>query len=327
MLTFLSAAFAKAQAVYVDGLPRDTSYNLNRTFLKERKKFPFIRPVYSKLPKGVVAYEGLVYSVVDSSPYEDRKLHVNLYRLDNNKVYPALIMVHGGGWSSGDFTMQIPLAQQIAARGYVTVPVEYRLTPEAKYPAGIHDLRACVRWVRTHAEQYGIDASRIAISGCSAGGQMATLVGAANGVPQYESQRGNTDISGMVQAVVNVDGLSDFTVKEAIERAARAKAEEKNLPVDAQWLGGAYEERSNTWKEASPVYWVSHQSAPVCFINSSTPRFHNGRDKMIQKLDSLSIYSEVHTMEDTPHPFWLFEPWFDPTVSCIVNFLDRVLSK
>jgi len=308
-----------AQTTIINGIPRDTSFTLNNAYNSTKKNFPFIQSVTSSLPDGVIAKEGLIYATLGK-----RELHVNLYRPDDAKIYPALIMVHGGGWNSGDLTMQVPMAQQIAAKGYVTIPVEYRLIPEAKYPAGLYDLKACVRWARANAAKYGIDPSRIAISGCSAGAQLAKLVGITNGMEQYEGKEGKPTVPSTIQAIVSIDGIATFISDEIINRAREAKATGKPLPVDALWLGGIYEERNEIWKEASSLYWVSKQSPPVCFINSSIPRFHNGRDEMIEKLNQLGIYSEVHTIPETPHPFWLFHPWFKTTVNYTVAFLDRI---
>ena len=314
----------KAQTVTVNGIPKDTSFTVNSAYNSSRRDFRFIRPVLPYLPEGVTAKENLVYSMLPDTPFGKRELHVNLYRPDDAEVYPALIMVHGGGWNSGDLTMEIPMAQQIAAKGYVTIPVEYRLIPEAKYPAGLHDLKACVRWVRANAFQYGIDPARIAISGCSAGAQLAKLAGVTNGLERYEGAGGNPAVSSAVQAVVSIDGIATFINDASIAQANEAKETGRTLPVGAIWLGGTYEEQAEVWKEASSLYWVSEQSPPVCFINSSIPRYHNGRDEMIEKLSELGIYSEVHTIPDTPHPFWLFNPWFKTTVNYAVSFLDRV---
>jgi len=66
---------------------------------------------------------------------------------------------------------------------------------------------------------------------------------------------------------------------------------------------------------------------PILFINSSLPRFHAGRDSVISILNSHGIYSEVHTLPETPHPFWLFHPWFDQTVEYATGFLDKVLKR
>jgi len=70
---------------------------------------------------------------------------------------------------------------------------------------------------------------------------------------------------------------------------------------------------------------VGKDTPPVLFINSALPRFHAGRDSVISILNKHHIYSEVHTIPNTPHPFWLFHPWFEPTVKYMVDFLDTIL--
>ena len=65
----------------------------------------------------------------------------------------------------------------------------------------------------------------------------------------------------------------------------------------------------------------------MLFINSALPRFHAGRDDLIRLLDRQGIYSEVHTFPDTPHPFWLFHPWFEPTAEYTIAFLDKVFHQ
>lgn len=322
ILIFLSLLFPtlRSQTVYINGIPRDTSFTVWQTYVKQKKYFPDIKIVRPELPDGVIEKDSLVYSKVGK-----RELHLNMYRPDDGKKYPALIMIHGGGWNSGDLTLQIPMAMKIAAQGYVTIPIEYRLIPEAVYPAGINDVKAAVRWVRTNAKKYGIDPNKIAISGCSAGGQLAMLAGTTNGLKVYEGQGGNNKTSSDIQAIINIDGISTFIEEESIINAEKARKSGGKMPVNALWLGGTYQEQPQTWEQASALYWVSKKSAPVCFINSAIPRFHNGRDETIQKLNDLGIYSEVHTIDNTPHPFWLFHLWFQTTVDYMVNFLNKTL--
>ncbi|MDU1904102.1 MAG: alpha/beta hydrolase [Dysgonomonas sp.] len=315
---FIIVGFTYSQNVIIDGISRDTSFTLHSAYVKEKKYRPYIEKVLPQLPEGVRVFENITYS----QPYEGRELLLNLYRANDNKKYPALIMVFGGGWSSGSLQMQVPMAQQIAKQGYVTIPVEYRLSPEAQYPAAVYDLKTAVRWARANADKYGIDTTKIAISGCSAGGQLAALIGITNGQPQYEDKKEYPEYSSTVQAVINIDGVTNFFGAE-LDSNKEALAKGKKSPAAIRWLGN-FDEKEENWKAASSVYHITEHSAPVCFINSSIPRFHDGRDDAIEKLNSYGIYSEVHEIPDTPHPFWLFKPWFDTNVGYMVNFLNKM---
>ncbi len=309
-------------------VPRDTSYTTYQTYIKVKKTRPYVEMALPILPLGVIAYENIPYTVIPDSPYGHRELLVNIYRKNDGKKYPALLMVHGGAWSSGDRSMQIPMAQQIAAHGYVTIPVEYRLSPEAPYPAALHDLKTAVRWARAHAEEYGIDTTRISISGCSAGGHLASLVGMTNGSARHEGTGQYREHSSDVQAVVDMDGVLTFVNQENIDETnENIRKLNGELPKNAIWLQGRYEDHKKIWEEASPLLWVTEKSAPICFINSLNPRYHTGRNEMIEKLNAYHIYSEIHQIEELLHPFWLFHPWFNDVVLYTINFLDKTLPE
>lgn len=301
------------------GILRDTTFNLFGTFKKEIKYRPYIHIPDTVLPEGVADSDYIGYY----TPVAGHTLQLRVFRPDNDSVYPALLMVHGGGWSSGSPSMQVPMAQRIARCGYVAIPVEYRLSPEALYPAAVYDLKEAVKWVRKNARQYRVDPHRIAISGCSAGGQLATLVGTTNGRLEYENKRKRKEVSSDVQAIVNIDGSVDFTEATSARNASEQFAKGR-VPASVKWLGGTLETNPANWVAASPLFQVSAHSVPICFINSSIPRFHDGRDEMRRQLDAYGIYSEVTEWDDTPHPFWLFDPWIEPTVEVAVRFLDKI---
>ena len=65
-----------------------------------------------------------------------------------------ILLVHGGGWKSGDKSLQIPMAKALAARGYVTAVLEYRLSPEAKFPAALEDIQDALLWMKENAEHF-----------------------------------------------------------------------------------------------------------------------------------------------------------------------------
>ncbi len=293
------------------GYETDTSFNLESAYQHNKKNFPQIKPVYpSSLPmNGIAEKRDMTYKDLG---YRELKMDIFYPSSKSKKLKPGIVMVHGGGWRSGDKKLQIPMAKALAARGYVTAAVEYRLSLEAKYPAGVQDVKDAIKWLKTNAKEFGLDTGKVAISGSSAGGQLAALVGFTNGKEIYQSSPKGP--SSDVHAVIDMDGVLAFHHPESSEGA-----------VAAQWLGGTYEEVPQIWDEASALHQVGPNAVPVLFINSQYPRFHAGRDDMTKKLDEMGIYSKVHTFPETPHPFWLFEPWFEPTVDLVDNFLDRVL--
>jgi acetyl esterase/lipase len=319
---FCFQVFLNAQNVIpAKEIPRDTTYTVYQTYIKIHKNFPEATPALPVLPEGVTAIRNLEYTVINDSTGKNRALHVDLFRPAKPGKYPALVMIHGGGWRSGDKSMQVPMAMQIAAKGYVTVAVEYQLSLEAKYPSAVYNIKSAIRWLRANADKYQIDTSKIAISGCSAGGHLAALIGMTSGVAKFEGDQGNSGYSSKIQAIIDIDGVLDFMAPSSLNTPRQPNS------ADVSWLGGTFTEVPATWKDASSIFWVNKNSPPIMFLNSGFSRFHAGQDEMIGILNELGIYNEVHKFDVKVHPFWLFHPWFEPTVSYMVNFLDKVFKS
>jgi len=308
-ILFLVSAAALAQ----QPIPRDTSFTIQGTFVKEKKHRPYIEIARPEMSAGVVFLKDQVYKKSG-----ERVLRADVYypkkKIKGN--YPGVILIHGGGWRSGDKSQTTSMAIALANAGYVAVCVEYRLSLEAKFPAAVYDIKSAIRWMRASSKKFNLDEKKIATLGMSAGGQLATLVGFTSFNKEYEDTIGNPKQSSAIQAVVNIDGTLSFHHPESQEGAATVL-----------WLNGTYEEIPKVWESASPLDQVSKHSPPIAFINSSIPRYHAGRDDMIKRLNSFHIYSEVHTLADTPHPFWFFNPWFTPTVNYAVRFLDQTFKN
>jgi acetyl esterase/lipase len=218
--------------------------------------------------------------------------------------------VHGGGWRSGTRDNLAPMAIRMAQRGYASATISYRLSGEAKYPAALDDVKAAVRWMREQGGVHGIDPKRIAVAGGSAGGQLASLAG----------------VTGEgIRAVVNIDGLSDFTSEEAL----RYEDDPSKKPSAAgAWFGGRYADKSALWRDASPTFHVSAKTPPMMFIGSAQPRFAAGREAMVEKMTAHGVASRVLLLPGTPHSFWLFDPWLEPTVTAMASFLaEHMRSK
>jgi pectinesterase len=301
----LSATSALAQPSTIN---RDTSFTIQSAFVKEVKKYPFIKIVDAAIPKDISIKRNVVYTSL-----KDRDLHLDLYYQTNSrKKKPGVLLIHGGGWKSGDKSQNEAMAIKLASNGFIAVTAEYRLSPEAQYPAALHDLKAAIRWMRSNSSTFKLNKKKIAVLGVSAGGQLAALIGATNGIKKFDGSNKRKPSSN-VQAIIDIDGVLAFKHPESAEGK-----------VAAEWLGGSYEESPSIWEEASALIHAGKRTPPVLFINSSNPRFHAGQNDFIMKLAPYKVYTEVHTIPDTPHTFWLFHPWFQTTADIVTAFLRRI---
>ncbi len=279
------------------------------------QKYPFITRPSTKVPTDIEFQKGLVYA-----KYGERKMHLDLFRPKRKGKLPAIIIVHGGAWITGHHTMENPLAIALAQRGFVTVTVEHRLSNEKKYPAQIHDLKASVRWLRANAKRFGVDEKRIGAVGASSGGHLVALLGATNEMPNFEGNGGSEKFSSRVQSVVDIDGTATFIDPGNIEKEIKGP-----WNTNTTLTGFTYAENPAIWTQASPINHVNQKSSPILFLNSSSFRPFQQREEMSAKLNALGIKSEIVVVPDTPHPFWLFRPWFEITVENIDRFFKQTM--
>ncbi|MBW4092838.1 MAG: alpha/beta hydrolase, partial [Proteobacteria bacterium] len=118
---------------------------------------------------------------------------------------PVVVFFYGGGWEDGNRGMYRFVGATLAARGVVTVIPDYRLYPEVRFPAFMHDAAAAVAWTRAHVGAYGGDPDRLFLMGHSAGGQIATLL-ALDGTYLHAVGMTPRDIVG----VIGLAGPYDF---------------------------------------------------------------------------------------------------------------------
>ncbi|OCB75902.1 esterase [Flavobacterium piscis] len=296
------------QGIIAQGYSIDTSYTVKSTYVKLIKKYPFIK--IAEANKGVndKQIENVIY-------YKDknRALHLDAFFNTSIKNNPGVIMIHGGGWRSGNKNQMRVLAQEITTKGYSCFAIEYRLSLEAKYPQAIYDVKNAIKFIKDNAKRFHVDPDKIAVLGCSSGGQMAALIGTTNEDLAFEDAKYKSKSSSKVQAIIDIDGILAFKHPESEEGE-----------MAAFWLNGSYEENPENWKQASALNHANKNTPPTLFINSSFDRFHAGRDDMIAILNQNKIYNEVKTIKNSPHSFWFFQPWFDETVEYTTQFLDRI---
>ncbi len=165
-------------------------------------------------PTGVVrsvtqSLKGVAYATVSASETLDLYLPVS----DGTTAVPLVILIHGGAFLFGDSTAEDAYVAPLLQRDVAVASLNYRLSGEAIYPAGAQDVKAAVRWLRAHAAEYGLNPEAFGAWGQSAGGWLATMLGATGDQVTIfdDPSLGNADVSSAVQAVVSWYGVSDLT--------------------------------------------------------------------------------------------------------------------
>lgn len=305
-------------AAGITGKP-DTSYSIYSAYSGTIKTHPDTKMVNEfKLPS-VREQSDITYCNIG-----ERRLKLDAFypKEKGATLRTAIIIIHGGGWRTGNRTQHYPMAQKLADLGYACFTPEYRLSTEALFPAAVYDIKAAIRWVKANREKYNLDTSRIVALGFSAGGELAAFMGTTGNMPLFEGTNCNTNEKSHVNAVVDIDGTLSF-----VHPDGREGDDSKRVSAATNWFGYPKKDNMKLWEAASPLSYVSSNTPPTLFINSSVPWMHAGREDYIKVLGENKIYSAVKNFEGAPHSFCLFHPWFDPTIQYIDEFLKQVFLK
>lgn len=244
---------------------------------------------YARL--GTVEYD-VVYATVDGV---DLKMDIHYPRVASGRV-PAVLWVHGGGWTSGDKRVGAgtPYLPELLSRGYLVASVNYRLAPDYKINEQIGDVKAAVRFLRANARAYGIDTERIGALGSSAGGHLVALLGTSDAKAGLEGKGGNPGQSSRVQAVVDLFGPADFAL---MFRGAG--------PVQLARLFGVTTLDSTVVTNLSPVNHITHDDPPFLIL-------HGDRDATVpleqsqvlqRRLEEAGVPATLMVVSNAGHGF------------------------
>ena len=245
------------------------------------------------------AQEDIVFETgVEYTNPDGQHLQLNIARpAAMDKVRPAVLCIHGGGFRAGKRERWDDLCKRLAARGYVAATVTYRLAPKYQYPAAVHDVKAAVRWLRANARTYRIDPERIGVVGDSAGGHLVQYLGVTGDEPSLEGDGGNAGESSRVTCVVNIYGPSDFTKSygKSVDAA-------EVLPL---WLGGDATTEHHRHILASPLYWVTPDAAPTLLIHGTEDQYvaFEQAEWIHDKLKAADVEVELLRLEGAKHGF------------------------
>jgi acetyl esterase/lipase len=230
---------------------------------------------------------------------------------------PAIVVIHGGGWSAGNRTDMALFAKEAAAHGYVGATISYRLAPKHHFPAQIEDVKCAVRYLRAHADELKIDPKRIGAMGVSAGAHLALILGTMDPADGLEGDGGNTDQSSKVQAVVSIVGPVNL-VGEFPEISNR---------IIEVFLGGKPADKQDECRRASPITYVNKGDAPMLlFFGTKDPLVpYDQAFQMTTALTNAAVPARVEMLVGASHGWGGKE--LERTLKESMSFFDAQLTK
>jgi acetyl esterase/lipase len=187
---------------------------------------------------------------------------------------PVILQIHGGAWMVGDKKQQaLPLMYTLATKGYICVACNYRLSPSVGFPTHLLDCKSALCWIKEHGADYGMDTSFVAVTGGSAGGHLAALMGLTGN--RADLQPDHPDVDTAVQACIPFYGVYDFLVRHE-------QHPNRQLYLDFALHRVMYESPEDNpalWELGSPVAQIHEDAPPFMVIHGD--------------LDSLALVAEA----------------------------------
>jgi acetyl esterase/lipase len=286
-------------------------------------------PNFMTKPRGVP--DNVEVLQADIGQVGDVTLHASIAcpKGPSSTPLPAVIFIHGGGWSKGSQTGNG--AFFLAGRGYFTASIEYRLSGVAKWPAQIEDCKLGVRWLRANAAKYNIDPNRIGCMGHSAGGHLVSCLGTMGDITTFDVGA-YPGVSSQVQAVVDTDGPIDFV---GLDPKAVGAVVRHDGPALKALFGTTYELRPDLWKQASPIFFIQPNDPPFLVIHGDQDKSvpYSQAVEFVAALQKAGVPVQFITVKGGTHMLTpaAGQPPVTPDIPTLQNeivaFLDKYLKK
>ena len=225
---------------------------------------------------------------------------------NSGEKIPAVLWIHGGGWTGGTCESFFSLARYTAARGAASFVVEYRLAKtngSVTVADCVADCKSAVRYLRGHAVELGIDSQRIAVIGESAGGQLAACVGTLEG---FDDPADDLKISARPDALVLYNPLTDFTKSNFLKLFTNGSATDGKIKLA---------------RELSPLFHVHAGQPPAICIHGLADTVvspENSRD-LAAAMKAAGNRCDLVLLPETPHAFLI--PNYKCSEAVVVNAL------
>lgn len=294
----------------------ETTFGAER---RERGRFsegmrnePFvIADIVSSIPSRPVRLEERTFNTTDGE-----KLTLDVLRPGyGHQPLPGVLVVHGGSWQSGDSREFVALNGYLAARDFIVFSINYRLAPKWKFPAGRDDVLSAIAYLKVYAKELGLDATRLALLGRSAGGQLALLAAYTANDPS-------------IRGVISVYGPTDL--RYGYEHPAGKRLIDTRGVLEA-YLGGSPADADEAYFAASPINFVSPGSPPTLLIHGLNDGHVSAEEsaRLEAKLRASSVKHMYVRLPWATHGCdWSFKgPCGQITTYAVEQFLERVMKS
>ncbi len=233
-----------------------------------------------------------------------RRHRLDVYRTDGiGPGAPVLLQIHGGGWMIGSKDQQgLPLMYHLAARGWVCVAINYRLSPKATWPDHLVDCKRALAWIRAHAAHYGGDPDYVVVTGGSAGGHLTAMMGLTANDPAY--QPGFEGVDTTVRAMIPFYGVFDWTGSSPAGRDnGLRRILEKHI------VKRAHDDAPELYASASPICLVRADAPPTMVVHGDLDRLAPVEEAraFVEKLRETSRQPVVYVeLRGAHHAFEVF---------------------
>jgi acetyl esterase/lipase len=229
--------------------------------------------------------------------------------------FPLIVWIHGGGWEGGNKDGFGPLVAQLS-RGYAIATINYRYSRHAKFPAQIIDSKAAIRFLRTHAKEYKLDADHFGVCGASAGGHLSALLGTSNGVAGLDEKNAKPEEC-RVQAVVNYFGPADLM------KLSPPGSKESAV---TRLLGGNTGEKGELAKLGSPQTHADKMDPPMLLVHGDSDKLVplSQSEDLLVALKAAGIESDLIVVKGVGHDAGVFKKETNDRVN---EFWDKHLKK
>jgi acetyl esterase/lipase len=270
-LSQLSTAADQAEAEMKATFGADYAAKIPANIASQQRSNPFnLLDYYGGLSldtKAVKLTGDVTYRTVDG-----QKLLLDVYEPANGEqgLRPALLVIHGGGWQTGDKSEYPELSYYLAARGWTVFSLNYRLLPDYGFPYATEDVQCALAFINQNGQNYGADLSRLAVLGRSAGGTMALT---AAYMPGPIASAANCGPLPAIKGVVNYYGETDMVSWHNADGGA-------SLAVP--YLGGTPEQKPDNYRLASPMTYVNRSLPPTLIV-------HGDQDSIVKIGQALKL--------------------------------------